>query len=439
MRSMSNAKRYTPRWCIVPAEDGSARVIAKTEMAVVVDGTNIVYVGALADAPHVDVHIDLPMHVLMPGLVNAHVHSAMVLLRGIADDAPLDSWLTQAIWPREAAHVNPAFVYDGTLLAAHEMLCGGITCAGEAYFYLESAATAFSKAGMRAMLAAPVIDFPTRYAANTDEYLQKALAAHDALREVPRMRVSLGPHAPYTVSDESFAKIRMYADELGLPVQMHLQETAREVTDSKAQYGVTPTQRLAALGLLTPALTVAHGVHLSSADIALLAQAGASVVHCPTSNMKLASGIAPMAEICAAGINVALGTDGAASNNRLDMWQEMRHAGLLAKVATGNAAALPAAQILHMATLGGARALGWDDEIGSLAAGKAADMIAVRIDSPDQLPMYDVLSHLVYVCDRSHVTDVWVAGAHVVADQKSLTLNADLLRQSALAWQGILQ
>jgi 5-methylthioadenosine/S-adenosylhomocysteine deaminase len=429
-----------PRWTLLPNMSKTApQVSLATHTVVGMADDEIIYVGPEAAAPsHAWARVALPDHVLMPGLVNAHVHSAMTLLRGIADDVPLAPWLNDHIWPREGAHVSDGFVFDGTLLAAYEMLRGGTTCCNEAYFYPEAAARAFDKAGMRAMLGSPVIDFPTRYAASADEYLQKALAFEDVIRDNPMLRHALFPHAPYTVSDDAFAKIMMYANEMGLPVHTHMQETADEVTQSQERYRKSPTQRLADLGVLSPEFVAVHSAHVNATDIAMLAHAGASVVHCPSSNMKLASGIAPIAQICAAGINVALGTDGAASNNRLDMWQEMRHAALLASVATG-AGAIPAAQIVYMATMGGAKALGWDDDIGSIEVGKQADLIAVSLADVSLQPIYHPLSHLVYACGREHVTDVWVAGRECVRNGQMKTLDENDVRRRASAWQGQLQ
>jgi 5-methylthioadenosine/S-adenosylhomocysteine deaminase len=436
-----------PRWCLLfsgrfASKNGSfaPQVLAAPNVVVGFHDDEIVYVGTEADAPKHDwTRIDLPDHILMPGLVNAHVHSAMTLMRGIADDVPLEAWLQDHIWPREAAHGSDEFVFDGTLLAAYEMLKGGITCCNEAYFFPNAAVRAFEKAGMRAVIGSPIIDFPTRYAASPDEYIHRALALNDALQDQPLFKHVLAPHAPYTVSDAVFNQIVMYSNELGLPIHLHLQETANEVVQSQSRYQKSPTQRLADLGVLSEQFAAIHGVHLDTTDIGMLAHAGASVVHCPSSNMKLGSGAAPIEKICAAGINVALGTDGAASNNRLDMWQEMRHAALLSAVSSGNAGAISAGTILHMATMGGAKALGWNDEIGSIEVGKQADLIAVSMNDLSLQPVYDPISHLVYACGREHVTHVWVAGRACVRDGQMLTLDETDVRRRARAWQGQLQ
>ena len=377
----------------------------------------------------------LPSHVLIPGFVNAHTHAAMTLLRGIADDVPLRLWLQQHIWPREARFVGPDFVFDGTLLAAAEMLQGGTTTCGDMYFHPADAARAFDAAGMRAVLGIPVLDFPTPYAADADAYLQYGLAARDAFAAATRLRFALAPHAPYTVGDETWRKIVMYARQLDLPIITHVAETRAEVDDAVRSTGATPLARLDALGVTGPSFVAVHGVHLSAADIAVLVAQGSHVVHCPASNMKLASGIAPVQAMLDAGLNVALGTDGAASNNRLDLFSEMRLASLLAKVATGDAATVPAATALRMATLNGAQALGLDAVIGSLQPGKQADLVAVDLSGVATSPVFDPVSHLVHVAGRECVTDVWVGGARIVRDRLLQTIDTDALLHRTRAWQ----
>ena len=384
-------------------------------------------------------HRILPDHVLLPGLVNAHTHAAMNLLRGIADDAPLAQWLEEHIWPREAKFVGPDFVYDGARLAAAEMLKGGVTCCNDMYFFPDASARAFLAVGMRAMLGMPVLDFPTPYAADADAYLQRGLAIRDALKHHERLSFSLAPHAPYTVGDAAWEKTIVYARQLDLPIQTHLAETADEVARSRVQYGLTPLGRLHRLGATGPNFIAVHGVHLDAADLDLLATHGGHVIHCPASNMKLGSGVAPVGEMLARGINIGLGTDGAASNNRLDLFGEMRLAALLAKVATGNSAILPAHAALHAATLGGARALGLDHEIGSFAVGKQADVVAVDLGGLASVPCYDPLSHLVHVCGRDEVTDVWVGGEHVVAAGMLTTADEASIIAGARLWQERLQ
>jgi 5-methylthioadenosine/S-adenosylhomocysteine deaminase len=361
---------------------------------------------------------DLGAAILCPGLVNAHCHAAMALMRGAADDLPLMDWLQKRIWPMEAALVDPQFVEVGTKLAAAEMLLGGTTTCADMYFYPQDAARAFLAMGMRAQLAMPVIDFPTRYASDADRYLALALEARDALRGEALLSFSLGPHAPYTVSDETFARIVAYAAELGLPIHTHLQETAQEVEDSLAKHGERPTKRMERLGVLSPDFVGAHGVHLNAEDIARLAKNAGNIVHCPSSNLKLASGIAPITALVKAGVNVAIGTDGAASNNRLDMFEEMRLAALLAKVQANDASAFPAEAAFRAATLGGAKVLGLSKMIGSIEIGKQADVIAISLDGAHMQPMFDAVSHLVYTAARADVSHSWVNGSATVRDRK---------------------
>jgi 5-methylthioadenosine/S-adenosylhomocysteine deaminase len=383
--------------------------------------------------------VALPHHALLPGLVNAHTHAAMSLFRGIADDVPLQVWLEQYIWPREGRFVGPDFVYDGARLAAAEMLRGGVTCCNDMYFFPDASARAFLELGLRAMLGLPVLDFPTPYAADPDGYLQRGLAVRDALKHEATLAFSLAPHAPYTVGDETWERIVVYARQLDLPIQTHLAETAGEVEQSRDKHGLTPLRRLHDLGATGPGFIAIHGVHVSNDDIALLATQGCHVVHCPVSNMKLGAGIAPVAALLARGVNVALGTDGAASNNRLDVLGEMRIAALLAKVATGDPSALSAPQALCAATLSGARALGLDREIGSLVAGKQADVIAVDLSALDAIPCYDPISHLVHAVGREAVTDVWVAGRRVVSGRALTTADEASIVARARLWQERLQ
>jgi 5-methylthioadenosine/S-adenosylhomocysteine deaminase len=380
-------------------------------------------------------NVMLAEHALIPGLVNLHTHAAMTLLRGYGDDLPLMAWLKERIWPAEAKHVSAQFVRAGTLLAAAEMLRGGITCANDMYFFPDAAADAFLALGMRASLGLIAIEFPTAYASDPDDYLAKGFLLRDARRHEPLLSFCLAPHAPYTVADKTFEKIARYAEEVGLPVHIHLHETAEEVTTSIATHGVRPLARLARLGLLGPQTIAVHAVHLDADDIALLAQHGASVAHCPASNLKLASGFAPVAALLDAGINVGIGTDGAASNNRLDMFAEMRLAALLAKAVSGKADAMPAATALRMATLDGARALGLDATIGSIVAGKAADLTAVNLGRLDLQPIYDPISHLVYAAERTDVSDVWVAGKRVVNAQQLQGVAAVELESTTRLWQ----
>jgi len=327
------------------------------------------------------------------------------------------------------------FVRTGTLLACAEMLRGGVTCMNDMYFFPEAAAQAVLQAGMRANLGMVVIDFPTNYASDADDYLAKGLALRDRLRHEELLSFCLAPHAPYTVSDASFEKIVRYAEELQVPVCIHLHESREEIAGELAKTGMRPLARLKKLGLAGPQLVAVHAVHLQEDEIDLLATHGASVAHCPASNLKLANGAAPIAALLAAGVNVGIGTDGAASNNRLDMFAEMRLAALLAKGSSGRADVLPAHRALHAATLGGARALGLDGKIGSIVPGKAADLAAVDLGKPELMPVYDPVSHLVYTAGREHVTEVWVGGNHVVNKQHLTRLDLSSLESATRVWQ----
>jgi 5-methylthioadenosine/S-adenosylhomocysteine deaminase len=381
-------------------------------------------------------HLVLADHVLMPGLVNIHTHAAMTLMRGLADDRPLMTWLQQHIWPAEAAHVSPTFVYDGTLLACAEMLRAGITCFNDMYFFPDAAGQAVLDTGMRATLGMILIEFPSAYAGDAEAYLHRGLAIRDSLRDEPMLRFCLAPHAPYTVSDTSFAKVLTYAEQLNVPIHMHVHETRDEIDQSMAQYGVRPIERLARLGLLGPNLIAVHAIHLEPEEIALLAQQGCHIAHCPSSNLKLACGFSPIGSLTKAGVNIGLGTDGAASNNSLDLFAEMRLAALLAKAMADQADIVPAHEALAMATINGARALGLDHEIGSLEIGKAADLIAIDLSSLETTPCYDVASHLVYAASREHVSHVWVGGEMLVENRVLTRLDVDRVRGNARVWRG---
>lgn len=380
--------------------------------------------------------IDLPGHVLIPGLVNLHTHAAMTLMRGLADDLSLMDWLSKHIWPAEAEHVSPQFVHDGTLLACAEMLRGGVTCFNDMYFYPEMSGRAALEARMRAALGIILLEFPTRYAADAQDYLRKGLATRDELKNEPLLSFCMAPHAPYTVGDRSFEQIATLADQLQIPVHIHVHETRFEVEESVKQHGVRPLERLRRLGLVGPQTIAVHAVYLEDAEIALLASHGVSVAHCPSSNLKLASGFARVSAMLSAGLNVGLGTDGAASNNRLDVLGDLRLAALLAKAAGDDPRALPAHSALKMATLAGAKALGLEAEIGSIESGKAADLVALNLSSLELSPCYDPVSQVVYAAGREHVSHVWVRGELLVKngilthlDDKDIESRARMWRQ----------
>ncbi|MEW6120537.1 MAG: TRZ/ATZ family hydrolase [Pseudomonadota bacterium] len=380
--------------------------------------------------------LELPGHVLLPGLVNLHGHAAMSLMRGFADDLPLMTWLNEHIWPAEKRHVSEAFVRDGSLLAAAEMLAGGITTVNDMYFFPGAAAEACLQAGLRAVLGMIVLEFPSAYAADADDYLAKGLALRDTLKDEPLLSFAFAPHAPYTISDASFGRINTLAEQLGVPIHIHIHETLDEIAGSLKQYGVRPLERLAQLGLLGPNFIGVHAVHLTETEIDSLATHGCHVAHCPASNLKLGSGIAPVAALIEAGVNLGFGTDGAASNNRLDLFAEMRLAALLAKGASGDASVLPAAVALKAATLDAARALNLDDRIGSIVPGKRADLIAVSLSGPECQPVFDPASHLVYAAGREHVTHVWVDGKLKLDNRRLVDFEPDDLAARATWWRG---
>ncbi len=421
------------RW-IIPVEP--ARETLSRHSIAITDGVirDILPTGEAHTKYHARKHFQLDDHVLIPGLINLHTHAAMSLLRGLADDLPLMDWLNNHIWPAEAKFVSPEFVRDGTLLACAEMLRGGITCFNDMYFFPEAAAQAALGAGMRAAIGMIVVDFPTAYAADADDYLSKGLAVRDEFRGEPLLSFTLAPHAPYTVSDKTFAKVLTYAEQLDLPIHIHLHETHDEIEASLKQYQMRPLERLHRLGLLGPNLIAVHAVQLNTEEIRLLAEHGCHVAHCPSSNLKLASGISPVLEKLEHKINIGLGTDGAASNNRLDMFAEMRLAALLAKGQSRHAAALPAYQALAMATIHAAKALGIDSLTGSLAIGKAADITAVDLSAPETQPCYDVTSHLVYAAGRENVSHVWVNGKLVLNERHLTTIDIRELNARTSFW-----
>mgnify|MGYP001191818472 CR=1 FL=1 len=406
--------------------------------AVAVRDGRIVAVGAAADlVPRVVAvrHVRLPNHVLMPGLVNAHAHAGMTLLRGYADDLPLMRWLQARVWPAEARWLAPDFVRDGTRLACAEMLRGGVTTFSDMYFFPDAGIAAAQRAGIRMVAGLVVLEFATAWARDAAGYLHAGLAARDRWAGAANLHFTLAPHAPYTVSDATFGQIATYAAQLDLRVHIHIHETQDEIAQGIAQTGERPLARLKRLGLLGPELIGVHAVHLTDAEVALLAEHGASLVHCPVSNLKLGSGVARLADWLGAGIPVGLGSDSVVSNNRHDLFAEMRSAALLAKGISGDAAAVPAQQALHLATLGGATALGLGQETGSLEPGKAADLTAVDLSGADQQPVYDPVSQLVYCTGREQVSDVWVAGERRVSGGCLQTDDEHALRALAADWQ----
>ncbi|MCC7092035.1 MAG: TRZ/ATZ family hydrolase [Nitrosomonas sp.] len=379
--------------------------------------------------------ITLKDHVLIPGLINLHTHAAMTLIRGLADDVSLMEWLNRYIWPAENQHVNTQFVLDGTQLACAEMIRGGITCFNDMYFFPGSCAQSAIMSGIRAVIGLVVIDFPTAYANDADDYLSKGLELRDKYQHHPLLSFCFAPHAPYTVSDKTFSSVLTYSEQLDIAVHTHLHETEDEIRMSLDSAGKRPIERMQHLGLLSPNLIGAHMVHLTDSETKLIQQYGCSIAHCPSSNMKLASGFAPVTALLDQGVNIGLGTDGAASNNRLDMFEEMRLAALLAKGISGRADALPAHQVLRMATLNGANALGLGNTTGSLTIGKAADITAIDFSELNLVPCYNPISHVVYTASREQVSHVWVNGKMLLHDKKLTTLNQVDLHYRTAFWQ----
>ncbi|AFU97721.1 TRZ/ATZ family hydrolase [Simiduia agarivorans] len=381
----------------------------------------------LAETEH---HLD--HHLVTPGFINAHGHAAMTLLRGYADDLSLQTWLEQHIWPAEGRHVGFDFVYDGTLLATAEMIRSGTSCFSDMYFYPDAAAKAVREAGLRAQITFPIIDFPTPWAATEDEYFSKGLKLHDDYRNYDRIAIAFGPHAPYTVNDQALSRVATLASELDAGIQIHAHETATEIANAG---DIRPLERLAQLGVLGPRTQLVHMTQLTDRDIELVQQWQCHVVHCPESNMKLASGICPVTKLIENGVNVALGTDGCASNNDLNMAGEMKSAAFLAKIASGNPASLSAHECLSMATINGAKALGIDNETGSIEKGKRADIAAFPLTGIGNLPCYDPVAQLVYNDNAHSASHLWVDGNALLIDHALTTLDVDQLAQRAQQWQ----
>lgn len=421
------------RWCLPMTAD---ETILENHTIAVDDG-HIVALLPQAEAKQqytaTQIH-DLNDHAVLPGLINNHGHSAMSLFRGLADDLPLMRWLNDHIWPAEQKFVGDAFVEAGSALAIAEMIRGGTTTFSDMYFYPEATARVVDQSGIRASLGMVVIEFPTSWARDVNEYLHKGQALHDKYRHHPRITTNYAPHAPYTVANATLEQIIVNAEELDVPIQMHIHETASEINTSIEEYGERPLARLKALGLLSPRLIAVHMTQLTPEEIEECAQAGVHIAHCPASNLKLASGFCPVAALSKNGVNVTIGTDGAASNNALDMFAEMRQTALLAKAVSGNPSAVPAYQALQMATINAARALGIEQLTGSLETGKAADIIAIKLSDLETQPLYDLASQLVYATGRDKVSDVWVAGKHLLKNRQMTTLDHQKILADARQW-----
>ncbi|XHS77711.1 TRZ/ATZ family hydrolase [Burkholderiaceae bacterium UC74_6] len=392
-----------------------------TEHALVIEGERIAAVLPWADAEAKYANaerVELGDHVLIPGLINGHTHSAMSLLRGVADDLGLMDWLNNHIWPLEKKWVSEDWVHTGSMLSAAEALRGGVTYLNDMYFFPTAMARAAIDSGIRAGVSINVIDFPTGYAANAQDYIAKGLAAYEQFKGEKLLDWTSSPHAPYTVSDETFTALRELAEKHDLQIHCHIHETLDEIEGSIKQFGVRPIERLAKLGLMNERMIAVHMVHLNEGEIELMAKNKVHLVHNPNSNLKLASGIQPVRALEAAGVNTLLGTDGAASNNRQDMFGEIRSAALLAKGASGDPLTVSARTALEMATIRAAKAMGRGDELGSLEVGKLADVTAVSLAALECQPVYDPAAQLVYVAGREHVSDVWIGGCRVLENRE---------------------
>ncbi len=379
--------------------------------------------------------VSRPHAALIPGFVNAHTHNPMSLMRGVADDLPLKVWLQQHIWPIEAAVIGPEFVEAGCTHAVAEMLrCGTTTC-NENYFFPDIQAQTYEKLGFRVRVGLPVIDFPTAWAKDDDEYFARAEAVHLALASSKLVSTAMAPHAPYTVDDDNFSRVRDMAEKLGIPVHLHLHETAQEVEQSIADYGVRPIERLRRLGLINRNLIAVHMTQLTREEIHLCSEQGVSVVHCPESNLKLASGFCPACALMKAGVNLAIGTDGVASNNDLDMIGETRTAAILAKAVAEDASALSAPEALRAATLGGAKAMHLDHDIGSIEVGKQADLACIDLSSVETQPLFHVISQIIYAASRNDVSDVWIAGKQKLEKRVLVDMDESAVLANAHVWR----
>nr|WP_297401845.1 TRZ/ATZ family hydrolase [uncultured Marinobacter sp.] len=419
--------RINARW-LLPIEP---RGVVLDHHAVIVQGTHII---AVLPQDQADVAfraretVDLPHHVVMPGLINMHGHAAMSLFRGMADDLPLMTWLNDHIWPAEGRFVGEQFIADGTQLAMAEMIRTGTTTFSDMYFFPDIAAQVAHDAGMRAQICFPLLDFPTPWGSGPDEYLNKGEAFIKAWKDNDYVMPAIGPHAPYTVSDGPLAQAVALSEKTGARIQIHLHETEFEITEALEKRGQRPTERLRNLGMLGTSTQCVHMTQIDESDLTLLSESGAHVIHCPESNLKLASGFCPAQAMLDRGINVAIGTDGAASNNDLDLFGELRTAAMIAKAVAGDAAALSAHRALEMATLNGARALGRDHDLGSLVPGKLADIIAVDLSDPFLQPVYDPSSHLVYSNHGRAVSHSWINGIPQLQDGRLTRIDvADLM------------
>jgi len=374
-------------------------------------------------------------HVLMPGLINSHTHLAMSLLKGVADDLPLMTWLKNNIWPAESAFVSQEFVRDGAELALLELIQGGVTCVNDMYFYAEETAKIINQSGMRGFVSNSILNIPMPWAPTLEDCFLKAEKICEQVKQYDLVGATIAPHAPYTNDVNSLTMAKLLAEKFNTQIHMHVQETYSELQQHDLLYKERPLETLNKLDLVSKKLMAVHMTQVSESDIQLLKNTGASVIHCPESNMKLASGACPVAQLLKNNINVALGTDGSASNNNLDMFGEMRSASFMAKLIDQDPESLSAYQLLQMASINGAKALGIENQTGSLEIGKSADFIAVDLHDAATLPVYNPISQLVYAAHAHQVTDSWVAGKLIMENRKVLNLDSELIFQKAEVWR----
>ena len=424
-----------PRWC-VPVDP--INLVLEDHAVIVNDGriTDVLPLSEAKEKYQPSALIRRPDHLLIPGFVNTHTHAAMSLMRGMAEDLPLEPWLRDSIWPIEERWVSAEMVRDGTELAIAEMIAGGTTCFSDQYFFPEIVAKTAVDLNMRAMVGTPVIDATTAWAANAAECMNKANdLVHDPYVDHPLISTCFAPHSTAALPDESFVELRVMADQLDVRTQIHLHETLTEIAKAVDKTGKRPFQRLQDLGLVNNSLLAVHAVYLDDREIEACAESGVNIAHCPRSNLKLASGMAPVTRYRSANINVAIGTDGASSSNTLDMLSEMRLTALLAKGLESNATALSSDEALRMATLGGAAALGLAKEIGSITAGKWADLACVDLNRLHSQPVYDPVAQLVYTARADQVTDVWIAGKHQLDNGRLAHIDTVNLLERSNEWR----
>jgi len=412
--------------------------VVHENFAVAIDGSTIVSVLPVHQSEQLypdAMIVDLPDHLLLPGFINMHTHSPMTLLRGYADDLDLQTWLGEHIWPAEQEFVGPSFVADGARLAVAEMLRAGTTCFNDMYFYPKEVARVCQEAGIRASIGVPLIEHEAFGAIDLDSYFSEGRELHEQWQSEPLLNFTFAPHAPYTVTDRTLRIIERLSLQLDIPVHLHLLETAWDIKHSLQHFEKPPLGRLNDLGLLNERLQAVHMTQLSDDDIAQLAKKSVNVIHCPQSNLKLASGICPVSDLLDEGVNVAIGTDGAASNNDLDLLAEAQTAALLAKGVSGNAESVDAFTALELMTINGAKALGMADFLGSIEPGKQADLCAIDFNYPETQPLYNVISQLIYAASARQVTDVWVAGKRILEERRLTSVDLAETISRARSWK----